>query len=112
MALWSQPASADGHEQWFGEELTIPPPVPGERLFVERLSVSGDWAALTLRAATDLQVNVRAYGGDDGQTLVFRAASSLTTGEAGLLGPAPEWGVPIGHGLLAGRAWRGGRPQP
>ena len=89
MALWSQPASADGHEQWFGEELTIPPPVPGERLFVERLSVSGDWAALTLRAATDLQVNVRAYGGDDGQTLVFRAASSLTTGER------VSWDLPL-----------------
>ena len=89
MALWSQPASADGHDQWFGEELTIPPPVPGERLFVERLSVSGDWAALTLRAATDLQVNVRAYGGDDGQTLVFRAASSLATGQR------VSWDLPL-----------------
>ncbi len=84
-----QTALADGHDQWFGEELTIPEPVPGRRLFVERLSVSGDWAALTLRAATDLQVNVRAYGGPDGQTLVFRAASSLTTGQR------VSWDLPL-----------------
>ena len=89
MALWSQPASADGHDQWFGEELTIPPPVPGDRLFVEQLSVSGDVATLTLRAATALDVQVRGYGGDDGETLVFRAASSLTTGQR------VSWDLPL-----------------
>ena len=89
MALWSQPVSADGHDQWFGEELTIPPPVPGQRLFVERLSVTGDVATLTLRAATALEVQVRGYGGDDGETLVFRAASSLTTGER------VSWDLPL-----------------
>ncbi len=80
MALWSQPASADGHDQWFGEELTIPPPVPGRRLFVERLSVTGDVATLTLRAATALDIQVRGYGGDDGQTLTFQRRASLATG--------------------------------
>ena len=80
IALWSQPASADGHEQWFGEELTIPEPVPGRRLFVERLEVTGDVATLTLRAATTLDIQVRGYGGDDGQTLTFQRRASLATG--------------------------------
>ena len=80
MALWSQPASADGHEQWFGEEFSIPPPVPGQRLFVERIEVTGDWAGLTLRAATALDIQVRGYGGDDGQTLTFQRRASLATG--------------------------------
>ena len=81
MALASQPASADGHDQWFEEEVLTPEPVPGQRLFLERLTVYGDRAGLALRAATDLDVQVRAYGGDDGQTLVYQAAESLVTGE-------------------------------
>ena len=89
MALSSQTASADGHDQWFGEELTIPEPVPGRRLFVERLEVTGEVATLTLRAATALDIQVRGYGGDDGETLVFRSASSLTTGER------VSWDLPL-----------------
>ena len=81
MALWSQPASADGHDQWFEEELLIPESVPGQRLFVERLTVYGNRAGLALRAATELDVHVRAYGGADGQTLVYQATESLVTGE-------------------------------
>ncbi len=80
MALAMQPASADGHDQWFEEEVLTPESVPGQRLFLERLTVYGDRAGFALRAATDLDVQVRAYGGDDGQTLVYQANDSLVTG--------------------------------
>ncbi|MDE2933891.1 MAG: hypothetical protein OXS47_08485 [Chloroflexota bacterium] len=81
MALAAQPASADGHDQWFEEEVLTPESVPGQRLFLERLTVYGDRAGFALRAATDLDVHVRAYGGDDGQALVYQATDSLVTGE-------------------------------
>ena len=55
-------------------------PIPGERLFVERLSVIGDVATLTLRAATALDIQVRGYGGDDGESLTFQRRASLATG--------------------------------
>ncbi|MYD29920.1 MAG: hypothetical protein F4X03_13575 [Dehalococcoidia bacterium] len=89
MALASQPASADGHDQWFEEEVLTPESVPGQRLFLERLTVYGDRAGFALRAATDLDVQVRAYGGDDGQTLVYQAKESLFTGER------RSWDVPL-----------------
>ena len=48
-----QSALADGHEDggWSSDEIEFQPPepVPGRRLFVERLSVTGDRAAVTLR---------------------------------------------------------------
>ena len=89
MALASQPASADGHDQWFEEEVLTPEPVPGQRLFLERLTIYGERAGFALRAATDLDVQVRAYGGDDGQTLVYQAKDSLVTGER------RGWDVPL-----------------
>ncbi len=89
MALASQPASADGHDQWFEEEVLTPESVPGQRLFIERLTVYGDRAGFALRAATDLDVHVRAYGGDDGRTLVYQAKASLVTGER------RGWDVPL-----------------
>ncbi len=89
MALASQPASADGHDQWFEEEMLTPESVPGQRLFLERLTVYGDRAGFALRAATDLDVHVRAYGGDDGQALVYQAKESLVTGER------RGWDVPL-----------------
>ncbi len=101
MALWAQPASADGHEQWFGEELTIPPPVPGQRLFVERIEVTGDVATLTLRAATALDIQVRGYGGDDGQTLTFQRRASLATGGR------VSWDLPlVGESPSVTVSWR------
>ena len=66
-----------------------PESVPGQRLFLERLTVYGDRAGFALRAATDLDVQVRAYGGDDGQTLVYQAKDSLVTGER------RGWDVPL-----------------
>ena len=48
-----QAALADGHEDggWSSDEIEFQPPQPveGQRLFVERLSVTGDRAAVTLR---------------------------------------------------------------
>ena len=61
----------------------VPPdPVPGRRIFIERLSVSGDTAAVTLRAVHDLELRVRVYGGREGRTLKMGANTSLRSGEA------------------------------
>ena len=75
----------------------VPPdPVPGRRIFVERLAVSGDTAAVTLRAAHDLDLKVRVYGGRAGKTLRMGANTSLTAGQARsynltLNGPSPSF---------------------
>ena len=75
-----QPALADGH--WPGQiEYEIPEPVPGRRIFVEGLQVSGDRANVTLRAAADLDLRVRAYGGREGRSLRFRGSARLDEGE-------------------------------
>ena len=75
-----QSALADGH--WPGQiEYEIPEPVPGRRIFVEGLQVSGDRAKVTLRAATDLDLRVRAYGGREGRSLRFWGSASLDEGE-------------------------------
>ena len=75
----------------------VPPdPVPGRRIYVERLAVSGDTAAVTLRAAHDLELRVRVYGGRTGRTLKMGANTSLRSGEAKsynltLNGPSPSF---------------------
>ena len=75
----------------------VPPdPVPGRRIFIERLAVSGDTAAVTLRAAHDLDLKVRVYGGRQGRTLKMGANTSLTAGQAKsynltLNGPSPSF---------------------
>ena len=75
-----QPALADGH--WQDEiEFQPPEPVPGRRIFVEELQVSGDQANVTLRAATDLDLRVRAYGGREGRWLRFFGTARLHEGE-------------------------------
>ena len=83
---------------WRLEEIYfVPPdPVPGRRIFVERLAVSGDTAAVTLRAAHDLDLKVRVYGGRTGKTLKMGANTSLTAGQARsynltLNGPSPSF---------------------
>ena len=85
-----QVALADGHEDggWSSDEIEFQPPplVEGRRIFVERLSVSGDRASVTLRAATALDIRVRAFGGSEGTSLRFwgsaRAASPGWAGRA------------------------------
>ncbi len=70
----------------------------GRRIFVEALTVSGDRAAVTLRAATDLDIRVRAFGGGQGTTLRFWGSATLTEGESidyslPLNGPMPSFAV-------------------
>ena len=75
----------------------VPPdPVPGRRIYVERLAVSGDTVAVTLRAAHDLDLKVRVFGGRAGRTLKMGANTSLRSGEARsynltLNGPLPSF---------------------
>ena len=52
-------------------------PVPGRRLYYEELRVSGDRAHVTLRAATDLEIRVRAFGGLWGRELRYWSAAAL-----------------------------------
>ena len=97
-----QVALADGHEEderWRDEiDFEVDEPVEGRRIFVERLSVSGDRAALTLRAATALDIRVRAFGGPEGSWLRFWGSATLTEGERvdyslPLHGPVPSFTV-------------------
>ena len=96
-----QAAVADGHDPeevpTYPEiEYEIPDTTPGRRIFVERLVVSGDRAAVTLRAATSLDLRVRAYGGPEGNWLRFWALANLAQGERinyslPLDGPVPSF---------------------
>ena len=94
-----QAALADGHEPWRDEiDFEVEEPVEGRRIFVEGLTVSGDRAAVTLRAATELDIRVRAFGGPQGSWLRFWGAASLAEGERidyslPLHGPAPSFTV-------------------
>ena len=75
-----QAALADDH--WRDEiDFEVTEPVEGRRLFVEGLTVSGDRAAVTLRAATALDIRVRAFGGPEGSWLRFWGSASLDEGE-------------------------------
>ena len=96
-ATLPQPALADDQEPWRDEidfEITVP--VEGRRIFVEGLTVSGDRAAVTLRAATSIDLRVRAYGGPEGNWLRFWGSATLDEGERvqyslPLHGPAPSF---------------------
>ena len=77
-----QAALADDHEPWRDEiDFEVTEPVEGRRLLVEGLTVSGDRAAVTLRAATPLDIRVRAFGGPEGTWLRFWSSASLDEGE-------------------------------
>ena len=92
-------ALADDHEPWRDEiDFEIEDPVEGRRIFVEALTVSGDRAAVTLRAATALDIRVRAFGGPEGSWLRFWGSATLAEGERidyslPLHGPAPSFTV-------------------
>ena len=94
-----QAVLADDHEPWRDEiDFEVTEPVEGRRLFVEALTVSGDRAAVTLRAATALDIRVRAFGGPQGTWLRFWGSASLAEGERidyslPLNGPAPSFTV-------------------
>ena len=95
VATVPQSALADGHlPEGFEFELTEP--VEGRRIFVEGLTVSGDRAAVTLRAATALDIRVRAFGGSQGTSLRFWGSATLDEGERidyslPLHGPKPSF---------------------
>ena len=94
-----QLALADGHEPWRDEiDFEITEPVEGRRIFVEGLTVSGDRALVTLRAATAVDIRIRAFGGPDGTWLRFWASDRLDQGEISryrfpLHGPVPSFTV-------------------
>ncbi len=94
-----QTALADDHEPWRDEiDFDLTEPVEGRRIFVEGLTVSGDRAAVTLRAATALDIRVRAFGGPQGAWLRFWGSATLAEGERidyslPLQGPAPSFTV-------------------
>ena len=99
VATVPQSALADDHEPWRDEiDFEVTEPVEGRRIFVEALTVSGDRAAVTLRAATALDIRVRAFGGPQGTWLRFWGSASLDEGERidyslPLHGPAPSFTV-------------------
>ena len=92
-------ALADDHEPWRNEiDFEVTEPVPGRRIFVEALTVSGDRAAVTFGAATALDIRVRAFGGPQGNWLRFWGSASLDEGERidyslPLHGPVPSFTV-------------------
>ena len=94
-----QSALADDHEPWRDEiDFELTEPVEGRRIFVEGLTVSGDRAAITLRAATALDIRVRAFGGPQGTWLRFWDSATLAEGERidyslPLHGPVPSFTV-------------------
>ena len=94
-----QAALADDHEPWREEiDFEVEEPLEGRRIFVEALTVTGDRAAVTLRAATALDIRVRAFGGPQGSWLRFWGSASLAQGERidyslPLHGPAPSFTV-------------------
>ena len=95
MVAVPQAALADDH--WRDEiDFEVTEPVEGRRLFVDGLTVSGDRAAVTLRAATPLDLRVRAFGGPEGSWLRFWGSASLDEGERidyslPLHGPRPSF---------------------
>ena len=94
-----QAVLADDHDHWRDEiDFEVTEPVEGRRIFVEALSVTGDRAAVTLRAATALDIRVRAFGGPEGSWLRFWGSATLAEGERidyslPLHGPAPSFTV-------------------
>ena len=99
VATVPQAVLADDHEPWRDEiDFEVTEPVEGRRIFVEALTVSGDRAAVTLRAATNIDLRMRAYGGPEGSWLRFWGSASLAEGESidyslPLHGPAPSFTV-------------------
>ena len=82
------PASAladdpDDDPGWRLEEIYFEPPepVPGRRIFIEKVAVTGDTARVSLRAAHDLDLKVRVFGGRTGRTLKMGANAVVHSGE-------------------------------
>ncbi len=69
-------------ERW-RNEIDFDPvaPVPGRRLFVESLAVFEEKATVTLRAATELDLNVQAFGGPEGRDILFYGDARVRAGQ-------------------------------
>ena len=94
----------DHHPDGLGFDITEP--VPGRRIYVERLQVLGDSAEVTLRAAAAIDLQVRGYGGPGGRVSAFRGTARLRGGETRtytfpLSGDSPSLTL----------SWRGGLGQ-
>ncbi len=57
------------------------PVIDGRRLYIERLTITPAEAAVVLRAAADLEVEVRAFGGVHGHSLIASRSVVLNEGE-------------------------------
>ena len=96
-------ALADDPDEGYGDAWRLdeiyfqpPDPVPGRRVYIEKVAVAGDTAAVTLRAAHDLDLKGRVFGGRTGRTLKMGFNTSLTAGQARsynltLNGPSPSF---------------------
>ncbi len=92
-------AMADDGEQeaWTSDEIEFDPPplIPGRRLYVERLTVTSSAATVVVKAAANLEVEARAFGGPDGRQPRFQREDTLgRNGRSSYLmpldGPAPS----------------------
>ncbi len=98
-------AQSPEDERWRDEiDFELTEPVEGRRIYVEGITVSGERAAVTLRAATDLDIRVRAFGGPTGAWLRFWGSATLAEGERidyslPLYGPVPSFTVSWEDGL-------------
>ncbi len=97
-ALADDPDEPPYGDAWrLGEIYFEPPdPVPGRRIFIERLTITGDTATVSLRAAHDLDLKVRVFGGRRGKTLKMGANATVHSGETRtynltLNGPSPSF---------------------
>ena len=93
-------AHADEHEEetWTSDEIEFDPPplIPGRRLFIERLTMTREAATVVLKAAANLEVEARAFGGADGREPTFRREDTLGRGARSsyllpLDGPVPSF---------------------
>ena len=77
------PAQEPSSQPQLPEEIEFEPSpfVEGRRLYIERLSVNESEATVVLKAATDLDVSIQVFGGDDGRTLLASRSIELTQGE-------------------------------
>ena len=85
-------------ETWTSDEIEFDPPplIPGRRLFIERLTVTQTAATVVVRAAANLEVEARAFGGPDGREPRFEREDTLgRNGRSSYLapldGPAPSF---------------------
>ena len=89
LALVALPSTAladdpdDEDPGWRLDEIYFQPPdpVPGRRVFIEGLAVSGNTARVSLRAAHDLDLKMRVFGGRTGRTLKMGANAIAHSGE-------------------------------